>query len=89
MPLSSSDKASILSLKKQILGYKAQIQTLKEQKKQRNLYYAGAIKSASTPASKAQHKKAKLDAAAGYDRQIEARKDQIESAKSRIAQIKN
>ena len=70
--------------KKKIIDLRADIAKEKEAKKRDNEKYAGWIKSASSPSSKASYRKSKIDAAARHDRQIEYLKRQIESAKDSL-----
>ena len=70
--------------KKKIIDLRASIVKEKEAKKRDNEKYAGWIKSASSPSSKASYRKSKIDAAAHHDRQIEYLKRQIESAKDSL-----
>ena len=60
----------------------------KESKKRDNERYAGLVKSASTPSSKASYRKQKVDAAARHDSHIESLKRQIESAKESLKREK-
>ena len=70
--------------KKKIIDLRADIAKEKEAKKRDNEKYAGWIKNASSPSSKASYRKSKIDAAARHDRQIEYLKRQIESAKDSL-----
>ena len=74
--------------KKKIIDLRAAIAKEKETKKRDNEKYAGWIKSASSPSSKASYRKSKIDAAARHDRQIEYLKRQIESAKDSLKRCK-
>lgn len=74
--------------KKKIIDLRASIVKEKEAKKRDNEKYAGWIKSASSPSSKASYRKSKIDAAARHDRQIEYLKRQIESAKDSLKRCK-
>lgn len=76
---------SVEYYKKQIIDYRARIAKEREDKKRDNERYAGYIKSASSPSSKASYRKSKIDRAASHDRQIEYLKRQIESAKASLA----
>lgn len=76
---------SVEYYKKQIIDYRARIAKEREDKKRDNERYAGYIKSASSPSSKASYRKYKIDRAASHDRQIEYLKRQIESAKASLA----
>ncbi len=74
--------------KKKIIDLRAYIVREREQKKKDNEYYARMIKGASTPSSKANYRKNKIDKAAYHDRQIESYKRQIESAKESLKRCK-
>lgn len=74
--------------KKKIIDLRAYIVREREQKKKDNEYYARIIKGASTPSSKANYRKNKIDKAAYHDRQIESYKRQIESAKESLKRCK-
>lgn len=74
--------------KKKIIDLRASIVKEKEAKKRDNEKYAGWIKNASSPSTKASYRKSKIDAAARHDRQIEYLKRQIESAKDSLKRCK-
>lgn len=74
--------------KKKIIDIRAYIAKEKEAKKKDNEYYARLIKGASSPSSKASYRKNKIDKAAYHDRQVEAYKRQIESAKDALKRCK-
>ncbi len=74
--------------KKKIIDLRASIAREKEEKKRDNEYYARMIKSASTPSSKANYRKYKIDKAASHDRDIEYYKRQVEDAKEALARLK-
>lgn len=74
--------------KKKIIDLRAHIDKEKEAKKRDNEYYARMIKGASTPTSKANYRKYKIDKAAYHDRNIESYKRQIESAKDSLKRCK-
>lgn len=76
---------SVEYYKKQIIDLRAKLDREKEAKKKDNERYAGYIKNASTPSSKASYRKAKIDHAASHDRTIESLKRQIENAKATLA----
>lgn len=71
--------------KKQMVDLRARLAQEKEAKKKDNERYAGYIKSASSPSSKASYRKSKIDHAASHDRQIESIKHSIELCKENIA----
>lgn len=71
--------------KKQMVDLRAKLQKEKDAKKSDNERYAGYIKNASSPSSKASYRKQKIDHAASHDRNIESIKRQIENCKESIA----
>lgn len=71
--------------KKQMVDLRARLQKEKDAKKKDNERYAGYIKNASSPSSKASYRKQKIDHAASHDRNIESIKRSIESCKNNIA----
>lgn len=76
---------SVEYYKKQIIDLRARLDREKESKKSDNERYAGYIKSASTPSTKASFRKSKIDRAASHDRAIASLKRQIDSAKESLA----
>ena len=70
--------------KKQMIDLRARLANEKEAKKKDNEMYARQIKSASSPTTKTNLKKYKIDKAASHDRQIENIKHQIELCKASI-----
>lgn len=74
--------------KKRIIDLRASIAKEREAKKKDNAYYAGMIKRASTPSSKATYRKSKIDKAASHDRRIESLKRDVENAKAALKRIK-
>lgn len=70
--------------KKKLIDLRAALAKEKEAKKRDNEKYAGWIKSASSPSSKASYRKNKIDAVASHDRRIESIKREIESNKERL-----
>lgn len=74
--------------KKKIIDLRAYIAKEKEAKKKDNENYARLIKGASSPSSKASYRKNKIDRAAYHDRQVEAYKRQIKSAKEALKRCK-
>ena len=74
--------------KKRIVDLRASITKEKEAKKKDNEYYARMIKNASSPSSKANYRKYKIDKAASHDRRVEELKRQIESAKDSLKRAK-
>ncbi len=71
--------------KKKLIDLRSALAKEKEAKKRDNERYAGYIKSASTPSSKASYRKQKIDHAASHDRHIESIKRDIERAKESLA----
>ncbi len=88
MPLTTSEKASILAYKKQIISYQLELSRIKEKKKLRTAYFAHAIKTASSPSTKAAYRTNKLNEMNNLANQVEAKKKQIAGLRERIAQIK-
>ena len=76
---------SVEYYKKLIIDLRARMAKEKEAKKSDNERYAGLVKSASSPSSKASYRKTKIERAASHDRQIESYKRQIDSAKASLA----
>jgi len=74
--------------KKQIIDLKARIEKEKEAKKKDNESYAKSIKSATSPQTKANFKKYKIDKAAAHDKQIAYLKQEIERAKQNLKNCK-
>lgn len=71
--------------KKQMVDLRAKLQKEKDAKKKDNEYYARMVKFASTPSSKTNYRKSKIDRSASHDRQIDYIKRQIENCKENIA----
>ncbi|MBR4837141.1 MAG: hypothetical protein IK004_01725 [Bacteroidales bacterium] len=76
---------SVEYYKKKLIDLRSDLAKEKEAKKRDNERYAGYIKSASTPSSKASYRKQKVDHAASHDRHIESIKRDIERAKESLA----
>lgn len=76
---------SVEYYKKRLIDLRSALAKEKEAKKRDNERYAGYIKSASTPSSKASYRKQKIDHAASHDRHIESIKRDIERAKESLA----
>lgn len=76
---------SVEYYRKRLVDLRSAVEKEREAKKKDNERYAGYIKSASTPSSKASYRKAKIDHAASHDRRIESLKREIESAKANLA----
>ena len=74
--------------KKRIIDLRANIAKEKDAKKRDNERYAGLIKGASSPSSKANYRKNKVSAAASHDRRIEGWKREIERAQEAIKRLK-
>lgn len=76
---------SVEYYKKKLVDLRADVVKEKEAKKRDNERYAGLIKSASSPSSKASYRKSKIDHAASHDRKIESLKREIERCKETLA----
>lgn len=76
---------SVEYYKKKLIDLRSDLAKEKEAKKRDNERYAGYIKNASTPSSKASYRKQKIDHAASHDRRIESIKRDIERAKESLA----
>ena len=76
---------SVEYYRKRLIDLRADVAKEREAKKKDNERYAGYIKSASSPSSKASYRKSKIDHAASHDRRIESLKREIESAKANLA----
>ena len=76
---------SVEYYKKKLVDLRADVVKEKEAKKRDNVRYAGLIKSASSPSSKASYRKSKIDHAASHDRRIESLKREIERCKETLA----
>lgn len=76
---------SVEYYRKKIIDLRASLAKEKEAKKKDNERYAGYIKSASSPSSKASYRKSKVDSAANHDRHIASIQREIESAKNSLA----
>lgn len=76
---------SVEYYKKKLIDLRSALAKEKEAKKRDNERYAGYIKNASTPLSKASYRKQKIDHAASHDRHIESIKRDIERAKESLA----
>lgn len=76
---------SVEYYKKQIIDLRARLEKEKEAKKKDNEMYARYIANASSPSSKANYRKSKIDHAAAHDRHIESIKRDIERAKEYLA----
>ena len=76
---------SVEYYKKKLVDLRADVAKEKEAKKRDNERYAGLIKSASSPSSKASYRKSKIDHAASHDRRIESLKREIERCKETLA----
>ena len=76
---------SVEYYKKKLVDLRSDLAKEKEAKKRDNESYAGLIKSASSPSSKASYRKSKIDHAASHDRRIESLKREIERCKETLA----
>lgn len=75
---------SVEYYRKKLIDLRSDLAKEKEAKKRDNERYAGYIKSATTPSSKASYRKQKIDHAASHDRRIESIKRDIERAKESL-----
>ena len=75
--------------RKRIIDLRASMEREREAKKRDNERYAGLVRSASSPSSKASYRKQKIDAAARHDSAIESLKRQIESARESLKREKS
>ncbi len=76
---------SVEMYRKKLIDLRADLAKEKEAKKKDNERYAGYIKNASSPSSKASFRKSKIDHAASHDRRIESLKREIERCKESLA----
>ena len=76
---------SVEYYKKLLIDLRARLAKEREAKKKDNERYAGYIKNASSPSSKASYRKSKIDHAASHDRTMEPIKRQIDMAKANLA----
>ena len=76
---------SVEYYKKRLVDLRSDMAKEKEAKKRDNERYAGWIKSATSPSSKASYRKSKIDHAAAHDRRIESLKREIEHCKESLA----
>lgn len=76
---------SVEYYRKRLIDLRAQVAREREMKKKDNQHYADIIKSATSPTSKANWRKTKIDRAASHDRRIESLKREIENAKDALA----
>ena len=74
--------------KKRIIDLRANIAKEKDAKKRDNERYAGLIKGASSPSSKASYRKNKVSAAESHDRRIEGWKREIERTQESLKRLK-
>lgn len=74
--------------RKRIVDLRASVARERENKKKDNAYYAGLVKKATTPSSKANYRKSKIDRAAAHDRRIESLRRDIENAKASLKRCK-
>ena len=76
---------SVEYYRKKLVDLRSDLAKEKEAKKKDNERYAGYIKNASSPSSKASYRKSKIDHAASHDRRIESLKREIERCKETLA----
>lgn len=74
--------------RKRIVDLRASVARERENKKKDNAYYAGLITKATTPSSKTNYRKSKIDRAAAHDRRIESLRRDIENAKALLKRYK-
>ena len=70
--------------RKRLVELRAQVTKEREAKKKDNERYAAYVKNASSPSSKANYRKQKIDHAASHDRRIESLKREIERTQETI-----
>ena len=85
VPILKHNTMSVEYYRKRLIDLRADVAKEREAKKKDNERYAGYVKNASSPSSKASYRKQKIDHAASHDRHIESLKRQIESAKESLA----
>lgn len=76
---------SIEYYRKRLVELRLEVAKEREAKKRDNERYAGYIKNASSPSSKASYRKSKIDHAASHDRRIESLKREIERTREELA----
>ena len=76
---------SVEYYRKRLIDLRAEVAKEREAKKKDNERYAGYVKSATSPSSKASYRKQKIDHAASHDRRIESLKREIERVKESLA----
>lgn len=88
MPLTQSQRNQIAAYKVQIESYRKQLQRLKDDKKNKNVYYAQMIKNTKDIYNKRTYRQAKINAMSSFTNQIEAKKMDIERIKTHIKNIR-
>lgn len=76
---------SVEYYRKRLVELRLEVTKEREAKKRDNERYAGYIKNASSPSSKASYRKSKIDHAASHDRRIESLKREIERTREELA----
>ena len=72
---------SVEYYRKRLIDLRADVAKEREAKKKDNERYAGYVKNASSPSSKASYRKQKIDHAASHDRRIESLKRRLNGPK--------
>ena len=78
VPILKHNTMSVEYYRKRLIDLRADVAKEREAKKKDNERYAGYVKNASSPSSKASYRKQKIDHAASHDRRIESLKREIE-----------
>ena len=76
---------SVEYYRKRLVELRARVATEREAKKRDNEHYANLVKGASSPSSKANYRKAKIEHAASHDRRITDLKREIERVREDLA----
>lgn len=76
---------SVEYYRKRLVELRARVATEREAKKRDNEHYANLIKGASSPNSKANYRKMKIERAASHDRHITDLKREIERVREDLA----
>lgn len=76
---------SVEYYRKKLIDLRERVATEREAKKRDNEHYANLVKGASSPTSRANYRKAKIEHAAQHDRHITDLKREIERAKEDLA----
>jgi len=76
---------SVEYYRKKLIELRARVATEREAKKRDNEHYANLVKGASSPTSRANYRKAKIEHAAQHDRHITDLKREIERTRESLA----